>query len=180
MIAINLLPVREWKRREAVRRQISIFILSLLLLFCLLFAVGAAIQGKVSSQRAELQRLEKKKAKLAYVNKKIREVQNKSKEVETKFRAIEKLQQGRTRTVRVLDTVVTCLPIDRLWLTKLDLKGGRLSLAGIALDNHTIALFMRRLEGSSLFKKVRLGSSHKKAVQGHDLMAFDMKVQVAD
>ncbi len=179
MIAINLLPVREWKKREAVRQQVSIFFLSIVLLLSGLFAVGFGIQGKISAQRAELKRLEAKKAKLAYVNKKIRKVQQKNKEIETKFEAIEKLQQGRTRTVRVLDDVVSSLPIDRLWLTKLDLKDTNLKLSGVALDNHTVALFMRRLQATPTFKKVRLSATHRQEVQGHDLMAFDLSINIA-
>ena len=179
MIAINLLPVREWKKREAVRQQVSIFFLSIVLLLSGLFAVGFAIQGKISAQRAELKRLEAKKAKLAYVNKKIRQVQQKNKEIETKFKAIENLQKGRTRTVKVLDEVVSSLPIDRLWLTKLDVKNTSLKLSGIALDNHTVALFMRRLQAASIFKKVRLAATKRKEVQGHDLMAFDLNIDIA-
>jgi len=180
VISINLLPVREWKKRESVRKQVSVYFLSILLLLCLLFAAGFTIQGKISSQRAELKRLEAEKAKLAYVNRKIKQVQQKNKEIETKFKAIEKLQQGRTRTVRVLDEVVSSLPIDRLWLTKLDLKGPNLKLSGIALDNHTVALFMRRLQAAAIFKKVRLGTTHRKKVKGHDLMEFDLNVNIAE
>ena len=142
--------------------------------------MGVAIQGKISSQRAELKSLEAQKAKLAYVNTKIKQVQRKNKEVEIKFKAIEKLQRGRTRTVRVLDEVVSSLPIDRLWLTKLDLRGRNLKLSGIALDNHTVALFMRRLQSASIFKKVRLGTTRRQKVQGHNLMKFDLNVQIAE
>jgi hypothetical protein len=88
VIAINLLPVREWKKREAVRQQVSIFFLSIVLLLCMLFAVGFAIQGKISSRRAELKRLEAQKAQLAYVNTKIKQVQQKNREIEIKFKAI--------------------------------------------------------------------------------------------
>jgi len=154
--------------------------MSFVLLLVVLLAVGIAIQGKVSSQRTELRRLKARKAELAYVNKKIKQVRERGKKIERKFRAIEKLQHGRTKTVRILDEVVTSLPIDRLWLTRLNLTRQGLRLSGIALDNHTVALFMRRLQAASLFKKVRLGTTHRKNVQGHDLMEFDLIVHVAE
>ncbi len=178
MIAVNLLPVREWKKRESVRQQISIFILSFILLIVTLFAIGFIIQGKVSSQRAELKKLEEKKASLAYVNKKIKEVKQKSKEIETKFKAIEKLQQGRTRTVKILDEIVSSLPINRMWLTKLELKQNELNLSGIALDNHTVALFMKRLEASKFMKKVKLKNTRRKTIQSHELMQFDLNIDL--
>ncbi|NPA94102.1 MAG: PilN domain-containing protein [Thermodesulfobacteria bacterium] len=179
MISINLLPVREWKKREAVRRQVSIFILSFILLLVGLLAVGFTIQGKVSAQKKELKQLEARKARLAYVDKKINQAKKKSKEIETKFKAIEKLQQGRTSTVKILDEVVTCLPIDRLWLKNLDLQGSVLKLSGIALDNHTVALFMQRLDASPLTKKVKLINTRRQKIQGHDLMQFDLTVELA-
>ncbi len=178
MIAINLLPVREWKKRESVRQQISIYFLSLILLSVSLFAVGFAIQGKVSIQREELKKLEARKAKLSYVNKKINQVKKKSKEIETKFSAIEKLQQGRTKTVKILDEVVTSLPINRMWLTNLSLKGETLHVSGIAMDNHTVALFMRRLDASKFTKKVKLNTTRRKNIQGHELMSFDLTVDL--
>ncbi len=174
MISINLLPVREWKKREAVRQQVSVFFLSFVLLIVGLLALGFGIQGKVSAQRKELKRLEARKAQLAYVNKKITLAKRKSKEIEAKFNAIEKLQKGRTRTVKILDEIVTCLPIDRLWLKNLELEGGQLKLSGIALDNHTVALFMRRLDASPSTRKVKLVNTRRQKIKGHDLMQFDL------
>ncbi len=178
MISINLLPVREWKKREAVRRLVSVFFLSLVLLLVGLIAVGSTIQGKVIMQRNELRELEAKKRKLAYVDKKLKQVQAKTKEVENKFASIEKLQQGRTFAVQALDEIVTSLPLNRIWLTKLQLSGNHMNLSGIALDNHTIALFMRRLDASSMCSKVKLKSSKQKKVQGHNLMQFSLALNV--
>ena len=178
MIRINLLPVREWRRKEAVRRQISIFALSLILLIVGLLATGLTIQGKVRAHRQELTSLEENKAKFAYVNKKIERVNKKRKQVENKFKAIEKLQEGRTTTVKILDEIVSSIPIDRLWLTKLSLKGNNVQLGGVALDNHTVALFMRRLETSPMCKSVNLINTRQKSIQGHALMEFGLQMNI--
>ncbi|MCD6200120.1 MAG: hypothetical protein DRP37_08945 [Thermodesulfobacteriota bacterium] len=178
MIQINLLPVREWRKKEAVRQQISVFILFLILLTVVLLAVGLTIQGKVVAQRQELTSLEEKKAKFAYVNKKIEKTNKKRKQVEDKFKAIEKLQEGRTTTVKILDEIVSSVPIDRLWLTKLSLKENNVRLDGVALDNHTVALFMRRLETSSMCKSVNLINTKQKSIQGHALMEFGLQVNI--
>ncbi len=179
MIQINLLPVREWRKKEAVRQQISIFILSLTLILTVLIAVGLTIQGRVRAQRLELKQLEKQKLRLSYVNQKIKTVNKKTKEVEEKFKAIEKLQKGRTLTVKTLDELVSAIPIDRLWLTNLSLKNNRLTISGVALDNHTVALFMRRLEDSPVFSWIRLKNTSLKPVQGHDLMEFGINMGIA-
>jgi len=178
MIQINLLPVREWRKKEAVRQQISIFALSLILLIVGLLATGLTIQGKVRAQRQALATLEKDKAKFAYVNKKIEKVNKKRKQVENKFKAIEKLQEGRTITVKILDEIVSSIPIDRLWLTKLNLKENTIQLGGVALDNHTVALFMRRLETSPMCKLVNLINTKQKSIQGHALMEFGLQLNI--
>ena len=178
MIQINLLPVRQWRKKEAVRQQISVFILFLVLLTVSLLAAGLTIQGKVAAQRQEMASLEEKKAKIAYVNKKIESVNKKRKQVEDKFKAIEKLQEGRTTTVKILDEIVSSIPIDRLWLTKLSLKGNNVQLGGVALDNHTVALFMRRLETSPMCKSVNLINTKQKSIQGHALMEFGLQLNI--
>lgn len=179
MIRINLLPVREWKKRESVRKQVSVFFLSLVLLLVGLLAVGSTIQGKVIIQRQELKVLETEKKKLAYVNKKINAVNQKNKEVENKFVSIEKLQQGRMFTVLSLDELVTSLPLNRIWLTKLNFNNGNMNLSGVALDNHTVALFMRRLDASAICSNVKLKNSRLTSIQGHDLMEFSLSLSIS-
>ncbi len=178
MIRINLLPVREWRRREAVRQQISIFLLSLLLLLAILLGSGITIQGKLQGVRDEYHALKQQKQKLAYVDSKIAKLKKKAKEVEAKFRAIETLQTGRTLTTRVMDEVVTALPIDRVWLKGLHLGGNSLQLSGVALDNHTVALFMRRLEASPLFKAVTLQNTRRQVYEGQELMDFKLTINI--
>jgi type IV pilus assembly protein PilN len=178
MIQINLLPVREWRRKEAVRQQISIFALSLIFLIVGLLAVGLTIQGKVRAQRQYLASLEGNVAKYAHVNKKIEQINKEQEQIENRFKAMERLQEDRTTTVRILDEIVSSIPIDRLWLTDLSLKENNLQLGGVAMDNHTVALFMRRLETSPMFGSVNLISSTQKSIQEHALMQFGLKVNI--
>ena len=178
MIRVNLLLVRQWRRKEAVRRQISVFFLMLLLLLSILLAVGITVQGKLVSKRDEITALEKQKRKLAYVNKKIAQVRKKRQEIENKFSSIEKLQKGRNYTVKAFDEVVTAIPIDRVWLNNLSLKGNQMNLSGVALDNHTVALFMRRLERSPMIMGVSLNQTSKKRFRGKELMQFALSIRL--
>lgn len=179
MIKVNLLPVRQWKRKEAVRKQISVFFLSLLLLLTVFLAVGITVQGKLTTKREEIARLEQQKKQLSYVNKKIALVNKKRKEIENKFSSIEKLQHGRNFAVRALDEVVTAVPIDRVWLKRVNLSGSKIIVSGVALDNHTVALFMRRLQGSSIVASVTLSNTRKKNIKGNELMEFGLIIELA-
>jgi type IV pilus assembly protein PilN len=44
----------------------------------------------------------------------------------------------------------------RMWFTRLQSKGKKVNISGVALDNTTVADFMVRLENSGLFKEVDL------------------------
>jgi type IV pilus assembly protein PilN len=178
MIKINFLPVREWRRKEAIRRQISTFVLFVILLAVVLSVVGLTVQGNLVAKRQELSSLESKKAKLAYVDREIEKINKKRKQVEDKFGAVEGLQKGRTTTVKILDEIVSSIPIDRLSLTRLSLRENNVQLDGVALDNHTVALFMRRLEASSMCKSVNLINTRQKSIQGHDLMEFGLQLSI--
>ncbi|MEA3385617.1 MAG: PilN domain-containing protein [Thermodesulfobacteriota bacterium] len=178
MIQINLLPVREWRKKEAVCQQLSIFVLSLIILMCGLLAAGVTIQKKVKAQLLELASLEMNISKFAYVEKKIEKINKNRQQVENKFEAIEKLQEGRTTTVKILDEIVSSIPIDRLWLTKLSLKENNVQLGGVALDNHTVALFMRRLETSPMCRSINLINTRQKSIQGHALMEFGLQLNI--
>ncbi len=180
MIKINLLPVREWRRKEAVRRQISLLFLSTVLLFVTLLAVGLTYQQKLQGRRAKLRELEAKKKQLVFVEKKINQVNAKRKELEVKFAAMERLQQGRTKTIQVLDELVSAIPIDRVWLNKLTYSSNKITLQGVALDNHTVALFMRRLEASPWFTSVKLTRTSLIKRQEHQLTNFGLTISVAD
>lgn len=174
MIRINLLPVREWRKKERARQEISLFFLSLALLGTILFGVGITIQGRLMVQRQEVKNLEGKKAKLAHVNREIAEAEQKRKEIEDKFTAIECLQGERMKTVMALDEMAKAIPADRLWITEISLKQQGFKLSGIAMDNHTVALFMNRLGTSPLIGAVNLAGVKQQNIEGQNLMGFEI------
>ncbi|MEZ0328892.1 MAG: PilN domain-containing protein [Dissulfuribacterales bacterium] len=169
MIRINLLPVREWRKKEALRQLISVFFLSFLLILVACLAVGITLQTRVSAAREAHAKLEERKKQLDYVEKTIKDLDAKSKEIDNKFATIEDLQRGRTLTLEILDYISSVFPGERMWISKLDLKGNRLTMTGFALDNHTVAFFMSRLEPFKLFKAVTLTSIAKKPYEGQEI-----------
>jgi len=178
MIKVNLLPVREWRRKEAVRQQITIFFLLFFLLLSILLAVGITVQAKLAFKRDDLAQLEARKNKLSPVNEKIAQINKRREEIERRFSSIERLQQGRDYAVRAIDEVVTAMPIDRTWLSRLQLSDYTIEISGTALDNHTVALFMKRLQGSPMVNEVILNSTRKKNFQGKELMGFALTLRL--
>lgn len=190
MIKINLLPVREWRRREQVRLQITIFVLSVVFLITCLASASIFLKGQVYSKRQQKEKLETKKKELDIVEKTIAQLKAKAEEVEGKFNTVEGLQKERTLLIEALDAIVSVIPEEKMWFEKLTLKGGSLQLSGIALDNQTIATFMKKMEGLSVVKSVGLNSikrtiydvsGDKKAkgkTGGYELMEFAIEISI--
>lgn len=156
MIRINLLPFRAAKKRENIKRQISVYFLTVLLLFC-----GAAY-GYLELDR-DLKEAKSRQATLkneldVYEKtlKQIAELEKKIKEVTTKLGVIENLKKRKTGPVHLLDEIATAVPRDKLWLTSLSESGGVLRITGTAMDNETVALFMTSLERSEYIHSVEL------------------------
>ncbi len=178
MIRINLLPVREWRKREAVRQQISIYLLSLLLLLCIILGAWITVRQQVSAKEQQVAALQSQLNHLNVIKHKINAIKRAKKEIEARFNVIEKLQANRQITTKLLDEIVTALPIDRLCLKHLSIKKSRLRLSGVALDNHTVALYMRRLKTMPLFKSVELENTRRQTVNGQSLMGFSLVATV--
>lgn len=155
MIKVNLLPYREEiKKRLAIRQ---LFLAALLII---VFVVGLGLwQAKISSKVKSLElQIDEEKKKIARLNRKtagIYAFQQKQAEYQKKLDKIEELNKGRKFPVHIMDEIAKAVP-DKLWLERYVNEDSKLSLLGIALDNETIAVFMRNLEKSGYFENIRL------------------------
>jgi type IV pilus assembly protein PilN len=178
MIRINLLSDREAIRKETTRQQVSIFIL----MICLVLVILGGIQFYQYRQKAELeQRIRYVQEELKELKKKVGEVEKykeAKKELETKLQIIERLQKGKMVVVRLLDEIGATIP-EKMWLEELGFKAGKLSMEGYAVDNETIAAFMKELERTKSFRTVELVLTEKKEVEGVGMKHFSLVAQLA-
>ena len=65
-------------------------------------------------------------------------------------------------------------PVKRLWFTNFEENGNNIDIKGIALDNKTIADFMTRLEGSTLYKNVNLKTIKQQKINKLNLKSFEI------
>ena len=178
MIRINLLSDREATQKETTRQQVSVFFLTI----CLILVILGGIQFYQYRQKMELEQ------SIQYVQQEINELQKKvgevekykeaKKELETKLRIIEQLQKGKMLVVQLLDGIGETIP-EKMWLHKLGFKGGKLSMEGYAVDNETIAAFMKLLEHTKSFQTVELVLAEKKEVEGIGMKHFSLVAALA-
>jgi type IV pilus assembly protein PilN len=165
MIRINLLPFRAARKKENVRKQASIFMLSIflgvILLGYLSFMFGSKV-GKMST------RIQETKIALAQFDVQAREVDQIQKDLEVlkkKIDVITNLKSNRKGPVLLLDSLTQLVIPKRMWLTNLEAKGNAVNIKGIALDNRTVADFMTQLEKSKLFASVNLSTLNQKTIR---------------
>jgi len=172
MIRINLLPFRAARKRENIRRQVSISGLLFLLILLLLGVWFIHLNGSLSSLK---DKESSKKTELAGYQKELNEIKKLEKdikEINTKLDVIKDLEKGKTGPVLLLSTIADAVPKDKLWLTSLSEGNGKLTLTGTAMDNETVALFMNNLAAA----KDVITSVELKSAIGKDIKEYNLKV----
>lgn len=173
MIKINLAVAREERKKESIRKEATIFVL---VLVAVLVGVGFAqwmssrqreeLMTQIRDSKAELKRLEiiKREINKAKTNKKI---------LQEKLNIIENLNLSRTRPIQIMSVLASKIP-EKMWLKGLDKKDNKLTLQGIALDDETIANFMKNLQRSRLFSAVELVVTERTTIEKFNLKKFTM------
>lgn len=181
MIRINFLPLKERKKKEEVQLWLILSGVIVLIEIVLLLIVNFSLQGKV---RALERTKNEVKKKLDEANKKVAEVkdfENKKKEVEEKLKIVNVLDQDRDLIVHLLDELSKSVPYNpearikkRVQLTEFSKKGSQVGIKGIALDQESIAIFMRALENSPYYKSLKLGVVQAKSKGGYSYYEFSI------
>lgn len=180
MIKINLLPFRLARKKENIRRQVSVFLLLLIFTAAVLYYGNSYWNAKIKKLDYEVTGLDSQlKTAMAAAN----EVDKLKKELDDlaqKIKVIESLKADSREPVQILDAMTRVIVEKRMWFTNFSAVGKTISIKGIALDNKTVADFMKRLENSGLFSSVNLGNLKQQKVQTKfDLKQFDITCQRA-
>jgi type IV pilus assembly protein PilN len=174
MLRINLLPVRQLKKRAKARNQIFTVILVFCCLLVFLGFVGVLQNGMLHSLNNQIAQLNKQKDAFKPILAQIETMKKQKQELERKTAIIKTLRAESSLTVRVLDDVAKYVDNKRLWLDSLSQQGPNLSLTGVALDNETVAQFMDKLKSSEFIIDVNLANSSLKVIAGRNLKSFVM------
>jgi type IV pilus assembly protein PilN len=177
VIRINLLPVREARRKAGVRQQVLLLAASLIgavvataLFHGWLLAKISGAQGRVNSLQAQLQQFKPQEEQVAAFKAKRAEIQQ-------KLEVIERLERSRSGPVHVMDELATHIP-ERVWITDLRADNGRIDLTGMSLDNELVALFLTELNDSPYFAAVELEKTELKEIDKLKLNTFEISARL--
>jgi len=174
MIRINLLPFRAARKKENIRRQISVFFLSFFLMLAVLIYYNIHLGGRIKDLRTDVDATKNEVAKFQKITQQIEDIKKKLAVLEKKTEVIRKLETNRFEPVEMLDNMSGKIIANRMWFTSFNDQPQNVKIDGIALDNKTIADFMTRLEGTGLFESVRLQTIQKHVVKSSGLKKFSI------
>ena len=173
MIKINLLPFRAARKRENIKRQVTVYALSSILALLVLGWISIQLFSKASDLKNEEKRLNAELATFKAELDEIKSLERKIAEIKTKLNVIKDLEKGKTGPVFLLSDVAGAVPKDKLWLTSFSEKKGSLKLKGTAMDNETVALFMDNLKKTEHIESVDLESAVLRDIPQYNLKVSD-------
>ena len=182
MIKVNLFPFRAARIKEDIRRQVGVYLLSVIFLVLLLGPFPFhpysyfSLNKEVKSLRTDRDVKQKELDSFKDTNIKIVALKKTIADVEVKLKTIKRLEKGKTGPVKLLDDIAMSVPEDKLWLTTLKEQKGTLILNGTAMDNETVADFMDRLQNTKSINSVQLVRTRQKKIPGFDLSVKDFSL----
>jgi type IV pilus assembly protein PilN len=192
MIRINLLPFRAARKKENIRRQVSIVLLSLFFVVLVMIYYNITLKNKIEALDADVKSTKKQIAKVEKQAKEVDRIKREFDKLKKKIEVIKNLETTRKSSVHLLDNMTKMVvektsiseldksegkdikPEKRLWFTNFSAKGNNINIRGIALDNKTVADFMTRLEISGMYRDVNLRTLKQQKVNKLKLKSFEI------
>ena len=171
MIRINLIRGKRKKRKEFNVDALYFLLPLIVIVGVLLF--HRSVAGKIEDLNTGIR---KANVEVARLQKQIGEVESfkaRKAELQQKVDVISNLQKGRNAPVKIFEALSASVP-EKCWIDRLAIKGDRVELTGIAINNYTIANFMTALGQSGRFRDVVLGSADQTTVSNVKLVKFGL------
>ena len=156
MIKVNLLPFRAARKKENIRRQVSIFFLLIVFVVLCMYYYNISLNNKINDYNVKIENIRNEISKYNKITKEIADIKNRLDVLNKKTGVIKKLDLNRKEPVRLLDTMTSVVIPKQMWFTNLEAKEDVVTIKGFALDNKTVADFMTHIEESKLFESVNL------------------------
>jgi len=158
MIQINLLPVREAKRKADVKQNVLELVFALILVAAAIGFLHTDLAAKIDTSSNRIMQMQNDIEKFKPQLDQVAAFRAKKAELQKKIDVIAGLDRARKGPVRVMDELATHTP-ERVWLDSVSTKGAALELTGQSLDNELVAVFLGSLGDSPYFENVDLNST---------------------
>lgn len=178
MIKINLLPFRVARRKENIRKQISIFFLLIFLTVVMCYWYAQHMNKQIQTVKDKTQQVNAQITKYKEKANRVEKIKKDLKALEEKLVIVASLDKQKDKQLILFDSMTGLVVPDRMWLDFFKTDQNMVTIRGIAYDNPTIADFMQTLENSPLFDKVDLKAAKMKMFKdGVMLKSFELLCQ---
>ena len=178
MIDINLLPVREARRKADVQQLGMQLLLVLILAAAGIGFTHSNVVARINDSQTRIRQMEADIKQFQPQLDQVAAFRKKKASLEKKIEIIDDLDRQRSGPVRVMDELATHMP-ERVWITQLATEGGTVKLKGEGMDNELVAQLMRALKDSPFFDKVDLqGTELGNSKEGLKLVKFNVEAVV--
>lgn len=177
MIKINLLPVREAKKKETAVQQIIIFCIVIVVVAAVVMSLYIVKQVQVATTKNDITAANNKINELKTKIGTLEKLKALKEQVRKKLDVLTQLRKNKTGPALRLATLSDLTP-DQLWLTGYNENGMDVKISGIAYTEELIAQFMRALEASNDYMTVELVVSEQTEAAGTKLKKFDITMKL--
>ena len=177
MIRINLLPIKQAQEAERQRQELTRVAVAFALFVLCALMYRAYLGRQLSIVEARTAEIEEVLRGLDAKVKDVNELEQKKKALDAKLKVIAELGRKRVGPVGVLNDLGKATP-DRVWLTDFSEIGNSATLTGLAVDNQTVAEFLRNLGGSPYFTTVDLVETTQEQAGEIKLRKFIVKATI--
>jgi type IV pilus assembly protein PilN len=144
MIRINLLPVRQVRKREAGRQVLALFAAVGLVTLGGNFYWYLDRQGEHDARQAQIAATQQQIAELEKVIGEVNNIKRREDQFNAKLKVLENLRRARAGPVRMLDALATATP-KQLSLKEFEEKSNQVRITGTGKSHDDVADFMRQL-----------------------------------
>lgn len=181
MIRINLLQTTRARKvggQWDVHAEVAAA--SVLVVFVLggCFYYSGALEDEIQLKTIEKQQKRNQINALKSKLQKVEDFEKKKKLLEDKNKIIEQLEKRRGGPVKVLDEISQGLDPLKLWLTRLSVKGKKVTLQGQALENDDVVGFVNNLRRGDVFEDISLGEIRAKLEHKVKIFEFTLNLKV--
>jgi type IV pilus assembly protein PilN len=165
-------PISEQARKDGLIKLL-VMLLAPVALFMYEQQNIPSIYEQLAHKQAKINELAAFNQKAENSVKEIKKFKEDEKKIQARISALEKIAKDRFREVKVLDLFQQVVP-ERLWLTRVDIKNGKILLAGMSMNDVDISTFMDSLSKSVFLQDVVLISSAEQIQDGMTLKKFEI------
>lgn len=177
MIEINLLPVREERRKAESQQQAALLLFTVLASLIVAGGYHVYLGSSVSAAHGEARQLQRQIDAFGPQLQQVEAFRAQKAEIERKLEVIGQLDRSRSGPVYLLDELATHTP-ERVWLTRLESKAQGVSIEGVSLDNELVALLLTALGDSKVFGEVELEHTELLERDGLKLNEFRLRARL--